>query len=52
MPQKECLKPWAAREMGCPLPVQLVFVVVLLVTVVLASDVKSNPGPSCVICGT
>ena len=42
----------AAREIGCSVPVRLAFVVVVLVTVVLAGDVESNPSPSCAICGT
>ena len=32
----------AAREIGCSVVVRLVFVVVMLVTVVLAGDVESN----------
>ena len=52
-PQRECLKPCTAREMGCSVPVWLAaYVVVVLVTVLLAGDVESNPGPSYVICGT
>ena len=39
-----------AREIGCLVSVQLAFVVVMLVTVVLAGDIKSKPSPSCAIC--
>ena len=49
LPRRE---PWAAREIGCSFPVRLAFVVVVLVTVVLAGDVESNTGPSCAICET
>ena len=41
-----------AREIGWSVLVRLMFAVVMLVTVVLAGDVESNPSPSCAICGT